>query len=144
MCWTTSPLPKPPLCCGDEATHPVPSQLVVMQWEVVGWPRSLEEWMVYPWLGWLDGCGNTFSKAKGCNGFYVPNSVKWQLWGCFQPNGVLAYARIIPEKDWRGRCFCAVPQEKVRCLDATDLIQHRFGLITSRISYIVLWQNYNL
>lgn len=75
MFWTTCPFPEPPLCCRDKATHSVPSQLVTMQQEVVGWPWSLEEWMVYPWLGWLNGCGIHSVKQRDAMVFMCPTQL---------------------------------------------------------------------
>lgn len=74
-------------------------------------------------VGWLL---ITSSKTKGCKGFHVHNSVLMcYLWGCFQPNSRLAYARIVQEKVWGERSLCGAMGEGVMSWCHWIVIQYR-------------------
>lgn len=84
-------------------------------------------------VGWLL---ITSSKTKGCKGFHVHNSVLMcYLWGCFQPNSRLAYARIVQEeKVWGERSLCGAVGEGV--MSWCHWIQYRLSLANYEFSWI--------
>lgn len=86
-------------------------------------------------VGWLL---ITSSKTKGCKGFHVHNSVLMcYLWGCFQPNSRLAYARIVQEeKVWGERSLCGAVGEGVMSWCHWTVIQYRLSLANYEFSWI--------